>query len=101
MIGSALSICVGMPGGLRLRIVPRVVEADEGEGADDGCTDTEDAHAEEVAAESVGQRVPRRRVPHRPGKRRRGGLRYSAAAVCLVVGIPGGMLGLEGCQLVG
>ena len=40
------------------------------------CTDTEDAHAEEVAAESVGQRRQRRRVPHRPGKRRRGGLRY-------------------------
>ena len=37
---------------MRPRIVPRVVEADEGEEADDGCTDTEDAHAEEVAAES-------------------------------------------------
>ncbi len=56
---------------MRLRIVPRVAEDDEGEEADDGCTDTEEAHAEHVAAESVGQRVP-----HRPSKLRRGRFRY-------------------------
>jgi hypothetical protein len=61
---------------MRSRIVPRVVKADEGEKADDGCADTEEAHAEEVTAESGGQRVQRQRVLHRPGKRRRGGLRY-------------------------
>jgi hypothetical protein len=47
---------------MRSRIVPRVVAADEGEEADDGCTDTEEAHAEEVDAESVGRRVQRQRV---------------------------------------
>jgi hypothetical protein len=30
---------------MRSRIVSRVVEADEGEEADDGCTDTEEAPA--------------------------------------------------------
>ena len=44
---------------MRSRIVPRVVAVDEGEEADDGCTNTEAAHAEEVAAESVGRRVQR------------------------------------------
>jgi hypothetical protein len=61
---------------MRPRIVPRDAADDAGEGADDGCTDTEEAHAEEVAVESVGRRAQWQRVPHRPGKRRRGGWRY-------------------------
>jgi hypothetical protein len=75
---------------MRSRIVPRVVEAD------DGGTDTEEAHAQEVTAESVGRRVQRRRVqrrsvqrrrvPHRPGKRRRGGLRDYTWAELRAVG---------------
>ena len=59
--------------------------ADAGEEADDGCTDTEEAHAEEVDAESVGRRVqPVVRVPHRPGKWRRVALvlLHVGGAVC-------------------
>ncbi|MFT6081091.1 MAG: hypothetical protein ACJA0V_002535 [Planctomycetota bacterium] len=56
---------------MRPRIASQAAADDAGEEADDGCTDTEEAHAEEVTAESIG-----RRVPHRPGKRCRGGLRY-------------------------
>jgi hypothetical protein len=61
---------------MRSRIVPRAAADDAGEEADDGCTDTEEAHAEEVDAGSVGRRVQRQRVPHRPGKRRRAVRRY-------------------------